>query len=115
MGSRAKSLDIGSTKPAEPEEPLLGELTQDRRARGGGGQVTRAGLEELAGNPANPRTEMGDLEELAESLRARGQLQPITVISRKAFVQIKPEHEHDIDPGVRWVVLYGNRRLAAAR
>ena len=115
MGSRAKSLDIGSTKPAEPEEPLLGELTQDRRARGGGGQVTRAGLEELAGNPANPRTEMGDLEELAESLRARGQLQPITVISRKAFVQIKPGHEHDIDPGARWVVLYGNRRLAAAR
>lgn len=114
MGSRTRSLNIGSTKPAEPEEPLLDELTQDRRSHGGG-QVTRAGVEELAANPANPRTEMGDLTELAESLRARGQLQPITVISRKVFVQIKSEHADDIDPEARWVVLYGNRRLAAAK
>jgi ParB family chromosome partitioning protein len=92
------------------------ESTQDRRLMGGAQVTVRARLEELAGNPDNGRDDLEeDLEELAESLRVRGQLQAVTVISREAFLKIKPQHTDRIGEEVRFVVLYGNRRLAAAR
>ena len=110
-----KKVRIGSSRSRPVDEaPLLEEMTQDRRRMGGTQVTVRAGLEELAGNPDNPREDLGDLEELAASMKARGQLQPVTVISREAFVKLKPEHEGAFDDKVRFVVLYGNRRLAAA-
>ena len=50
-------------------------------------------------DPDNPRDELPDIPELAESLKAVGMLQPI-VVRRAAG---------------RWVVVMGHRRLAAAR
>ena len=91
------------------------ESTQDRRLTGGSQVTVRAKVGELAGNPDNGREDLGDLEELAESFRVRGQLQAITVISREAFLKIKPEHTDKIGEEIRFVVLYGHRRLAAAR
>lgn len=63
-------------------------------------------LDHLHPHPDNPRKDLGDLEELAESIRKNGIMQNLTVI---------PEHE-DNDPN-KWEyrILIGHRRAAAAR
>jgi ParB family chromosome partitioning protein len=63
----------------------------------------------LVANPYNPRDSVGDLEELASI--ADFQLQPVVVVTRGAFQNIYP----DAGISARWVVIIGNRRLAAAQ
>ncbi|MGW0538089.1 ParB/RepB/Spo0J family partition protein [Streptomyces sp. NPDC003032] len=70
-------------------------------------------LTELAHNPFNPRDEYTDIEETAESLRVRGQIQPITVARRTAFLSAHPDQEEQIG-AAEYVVIDGNRRLKAA-
>lgn len=68
----------------------------------------------LAHNPFNPREELTEIEETAESLRTRGQIQPVTVARRAAFLQAHPGQE-EVLGDAEYVVVDGNRRLAAAR
>ncbi|MFE0790423.1 ParB/RepB/Spo0J family partition protein [Streptomyces mutabilis] len=70
-------------------------------------------LAELAHNPFNPRDEYTDIEETAESLRVRGQVQPVTVVRRIAFLRAHPDQEAQIG-SADYVVIDGNRRLKAA-
>lgn len=56
-------------------------------------------VDSLRPSPANARTDLGDLEELAASIRAVGLLQPLVV--------------HQVRGG--WQVVDGHRRLAAAK
>lgn len=82
----------------------------------------------IVGNPDNPRPEEDytdddpEFADLKASMREIGQLQPLAVVSRTVFEQAKPDAVakapartrkllHDAD----WVVVTGNRRLAAAR
>ncbi|MEU0852503.1 ParB/RepB/Spo0J family partition protein [Streptomyces flaveolus] len=70
-------------------------------------------LAELAHNPFNPRDEYTAIEETAESLRVRGQIQPVTVARRAAFLAAHPDQEEQIG-AAEYVVIDGNRRLMAA-
>lgn len=71
--------------------------------------VTRSvPLRDLIANPHNPRDSVGDLDELASI--AEFQLQPAVVVTRGAFEKLYPE----TSISARWVVVIGNRRLAAA-
>ena len=65
-------------------------------------------LRDLVANPHNPRDSVGDLDELASI--AEFQLQPVVVVTRAAFQNLYP----DTAVSARWVVIIGNRRLAAA-
>ncbi|OBB17051.1 peptide transporter [Mycolicibacterium setense] len=65
-------------------------------------------LRDLVGNPNNPRDSVGDLDEL-ESI-VEFQLQPVVAVSRSAYEKLYP----DVKIPARWVVIIGNRRLAAA-
>src|SRR5699024_3962828 len=67
-------------------------------------------------NPLNPRQFFDPTrrEELAASLRAVGQLQPATVMTRGAFLEIVPERAEDL-AAAEYVVLAGSSRLVAAR
>ncbi|MFB6807602.1 ParB/RepB/Spo0J family partition protein [Streptomyces sp. NPDC056387] len=71
-------------------------------------------LSDLAHNPFNPREELTDLEETAESLRDRGQIQPIAVVRAAAFLAVHGDQAEAIG-NAAYVVVDGNRRLAAAR
>lgn len=71
-------------------------------------------LSDLAHNPFNPREELTDVEETAESLRERGQLQPIAVVRTAAFLAVHADQAETIGDAA-YVVIDGNRRLAAAR
>ncbi|SRR6266568_3162405 len=75
---------------------------------------TTAPLGELAPNPDNPRDPQDlDVQELADTLRDHGQLQPATVVARDVFLSHYPHHA-DVIGDAPWVVINGNRRLAAA-
>ncbi|MFJ3880841.1 ParB/RepB/Spo0J family partition protein [Streptomyces sp. NPDC090077] len=70
-------------------------------------------VEGLAHNPFNPRVELRSIEELADSLASRGVIQPLTVVTRSAFLDAHPGQQ---ELGrAAFVVVDGNRRLAAAR
>ncbi|MEV5085752.1 ParB/RepB/Spo0J family partition protein [Streptomyces sp. NPDC056159] len=66
-------------------------------------------------NPDNPRSSLGDLTDLAGSLKTHGQKQAITVMNRDAYVKANPEREADLEPDTTHVVIDGSSRLAAAR
>ena len=80
------------------------------------------------GNPDNPRPEDDysdsdpEFRELKASMKEIGQLQPLAVVSRETFERAKPEAVAAASSKIRklirdadWVVVTGNRRLAAAR
>ncbi|GAA4659137.1 ParB/RepB/Spo0J family partition protein [Streptomyces chumphonensis] len=73
----------------------------------------KAPLKTLAPNPFNPRDELTDIEETAASLVERGQIQPVAVVHRTAFLSVHPGHEDGLGDA-EYVVIDGNRRLAAA-
>ncbi|WP_432158343.1 MULTISPECIES: ParB/RepB/Spo0J family partition protein [unclassified Streptomyces] len=66
-------------------------------------------------NPDNPRSTLGDLTDLAGSLKTHGQKQAITVMNRDAYVKANPQREADLEPDTTHVVVDGSSRLAAAR
>lgn len=76
---------------------------------------TTAPLPDVAHNPHNPREGYNDdaTRELAASMESLGQLQPATVVSRDVFLAHYPDDGERIGVA-RWVVIMGNRRLAAA-
>lgn len=78
------------------------------------GRPTSLRLGELQPNPDNPRYDSDDPEtiELAETMRSVGQLQPAIVVPRQDYLVCYPQAQLGPAP---WVVVIGNRRLAAAR
>ncbi|MEW2267680.1 ParB/RepB/Spo0J family partition protein [Streptomyces sp. NPDC047853] len=66
-------------------------------------------------NPDNPRSSLGDLTDLAGSLKTHGQKQAITVMNRDAYIKANPEREADLESDATYVVIDGSSRLAAAR
>ncbi|MGW2210763.1 ParB/RepB/Spo0J family partition protein [Streptomyces sp. NPDC001781] len=66
-------------------------------------------------NPDNPRTSLGDLSDLAGSLKTHGQKQAITVMNRDAYLAVNPDREGDLEADTTHVAIDGNSRLAAAR
>ncbi|MFE2053536.1 ParB/RepB/Spo0J family partition protein [Streptomyces sp. NPDC059459] len=72
-------------------------------------------LNRISPNPDNPRSTLGDLTDLAGSLRTHGQKQAITVMNRDAYLKVNPQSAEDLDPDATYVVIDGSSRLAAAR
>src|SRR5699024_5022316 len=70
-------------------------------------------LVELVGNPLNDRDDLGDIDGLAESIRARGLRQPVSVMVREHYLELYPDQEAKLGDA-SLVVVHGNRRLAAA-
>jgi ParB/RepB/Spo0J family partition protein len=74
---------------------------------------TNLPLDQLQGNPLNPRDgDDPEVAELADTLARVGQLQPAIVVSRDDYLARYPQQA--LGPQ-EWVVIVGNRRLAAAR
>ncbi|MFF7342092.1 ParB/RepB/Spo0J family partition protein [Streptomyces sp. NPDC008163] len=66
-------------------------------------------------NPDNPRSDLGDFTDLANSLRDHGQKTAISIMGRFAYLEGNPGREDDLEPGTKYVVIDGNSRLAASR
>ena len=66
-------------------------------------------VERLAHHPDNPRKDLGDLTDLAESIRVNGILQNLTVVFEDGFTDYDNPEAH------RYWVVIGNRRFEAAQ
>ncbi|RPF24755.1 ParB/RepB/Spo0J family partition protein [Streptomyces sp. TLI_185] len=76
---------------------------------------TELPVQRVSLNPDNPRSSLGDLTDLAGSLKTHGQKQAITVMNRDAYIKANPQREADLEPDTTHVVVDGSSRLAAAR
>lgn len=76
---------------------------------------TELPVNRISPNPDNPRSALGDLTDLAGSLKTHGQKQAITVMNRDAYIRANPQSEANLDPDTTHVVVDGSSRLAAAR
>lgn len=72
------------------------------------GRMVWLDVEDLKAHPNNPRKDLGDLEELTDSVQANGILQNLTVVPN-----VKQEGSAEWTDGYR--VIIGHRRLAAAK
>ncbi len=97
-------------------------------------KITMIPVAELHPHPDNPRKDVGDVTELAESIRANGILQNLTVvpghyITREEWAEVSARYKEAHDPERRealrnlmnskwaadgYTVIIGHRRLAAA-
>ncbi|WP_331733640.1 ParB/RepB/Spo0J family partition protein (plasmid) [Streptomyces sp. NBC_00080] len=76
---------------------------------------TELPVHRISPNPDNPRSSLGDLTDLAGSLRTHGQKQAITVMNRDAYIKANPDRAADLEHDITHVVIDGSSRLAAAR
>jgi ParB/RepB/Spo0J family partition protein len=71
-------------------------------------------LARLAAHPANPRKDLGDLDELAASIRAQGLFEPPLVLTATAYAAAGGQEGYP-GAGLTHVIVMGHRRAAAAR
>lgn len=76
--------------------------------------IVTAGLRQVAPNPDNPRSQLGDLTEMAETIATSGLIQPLVVMTAEAWRESNPNRDAEVDADARWVILAGHRRRAAA-
>ena len=115
--AKKRTFSVGSSLGDDAGGSLLDEMIQDPWSQDSTVDMSAtfsAPLAHVAPNPANPRTELGDISELTESMREKGQLQSGLVASRERFAETHPHHADAFGPEVRWVVIAGSRRRAAA-
>nr|WP_231126460.1 ParB/RepB/Spo0J family partition protein [Motilibacter aurantiacus] len=70
-------------------------------------------MSDIAENPDNPRSAVGDVTELAASIRESGVQQPVTLVPTAAWVATHPDHAAAM-AGRSYVVVMGHRRRAAS-
>lgn len=89
-------------------------------AAGSAHRVLQLPVNEIAPHPFNaaersqPQPDDPKWEELLASVRANGVRLPLLAVGREAFVAARPEAGSSIDPGYRYVLIYGHRRRVAA-
>jgi ParB/RepB/Spo0J family partition protein len=70
-------------------------------------------LAALAAHPENPRTDLGDLTELAASIAAQGLFEPLVVVTVAAYAREGGQRGYP-GPAFTHVIVMGHRRAAAA-
>lgn len=110
----ASSSFAAAARPRSERRQMIANATGEATPATPAGPPRTVPVSNLAHNPFNPRTELGDLQETADSLLEKGQIQPLTIITRQAFLQAHPDQATALGTAT-FVVLDGNRRLAAAR
>lgn len=111
MGSAAASALLRPAASTSPTRSLVSALsTSNGDAEAGSLQTVQ--LDEVAAHPDNPRESLGDLEELAASIRSLGLRQPIVVVPVDKF--LSTNRQLTVPSTAKWVILAGHRRRAAA-
>lgn len=92
------------------DEALLASLGDDDDDDAADGGLVYIPIEQLYPHPDNPRKDLGDLTELADSIKVNGVLQNLTVVPRTVTGEITGETWQK-----GYTVVIGHRRLAAAK
>lgn len=80
-------------------------------------EITYIPVDQLREHPLNPRKDLGDLTELAESIKGNGILQNLTVVPIACVPKLTGREYgvESVDDNDLYVVVIGHRRLAAAK
>lgn len=115
--SKASSLGTGSSfRQAQSISPRRAAIDAATSAPTDGALPTvKLPVSLISLNPLNPRSSLGDLTDLAKSLRDHGQKTAISIMSRLAYLEANPELAEELEKGTKYVAIDGNSRLAAAR
>jgi ParB/RepB/Spo0J family partition protein len=111
MGSAAASALLRPAASTRPSQSLVSALSASA-SDGEAGSLQTVLLDEVAAHPDNPRESLGDLDELAASIKSLGLRQPIVVVPADRF--LTANRQLTIPPTAKWVILAGHRRRAAA-
>lgn len=111
LASLAGSVGDNSSVDSTPAPPAANNSARDETYIDGQ-LITDVPIDELIGNPRNPRRRIGDLSDLATI--AERQLQPGVAVTKTTWLKIFPADEKLIGTA-RYIVVNGNRRLAASR
>lgn len=76
-------------------------------------QIVYISVDKISGHPDNPRKDLGDLEELAESIKVKGIMQNLTVVPWFSSITYAPADNGGMDG--YYIVVIGHRRLSAAK
>lgn len=77
--------------------------------------IQNIAISKLHNHPKNPRKDLGDLTELAESIKANGVLQNLTIVPWFCFETGVGADDPKKQEEMGYFVVIGNRRLAAAK
>ncbi|MEV7581650.1 ParB/RepB/Spo0J family partition protein [Streptomyces erythrochromogenes] len=115
--SKASALGMGSSfRQAQSISPRRAAIDAATSAPTVGALPTvKLPVSLISLNPLNPRSSLGDLTDLANSLRDHKQKNAISIMSRLAYLEAHPEMEEELEKGTKYVAIDGNSRLAAAR
>ncbi|MFD3539600.1 ParB/RepB/Spo0J family partition protein [Streptomyces sp. NPDC058662] len=115
--SKASALGTGSSfRQAQSISPRRAAIDAATSAPTDGALPTvKLPVSLISLNPLNPRSSLGDLTDLAKSLRDHGQKTAISIMSRLAYLEANPELAEELEKGTKYVAIDGNSRLAAAR
>lgn len=69
-------------------------------------------ITELHPHPDNPRKDVGDVTELAESIKSKGVMQNLTVVRGRHYID---NNEPCYNPNEGFTVIIGHRRMAASK
>ncbi|MFE7778518.1 ParB/RepB/Spo0J family partition protein [Streptomyces sp. NPDC057445] len=117
MSSKASALGTGSSfQAAQSISPRRAAINAATKApTEGAPPPVELPVSLISLNPANPRSKLGDLTDLAGSLRDHGQKTAISIMSRFSYLEANPDREDELEDGTKYVAIDGNSRLAAAR
>ena len=87
--------ELETAKMREIEETMIEDIENT-------GELVMLPVDSLYPHPDNPRKKLGDLKELAESIKAKGIMQNLTVVPKK-------------DDYGKYTIIIGHRRHAAAK
>ena len=111
LASLAGSVGDNSSVDSTPTPPSTNS-SADADTYVDGQLMTDVPLDELIGNPRNPRRRIGDLSDLSTIVER--QLQPGVAVTKTTWLKIFPADEKLIG-AARYIVVNGNRRLAASK
>lgn len=80
-------------------------------------EIVMINVNNIYPHPDNPRKDVGDVTELAESIKKQGVMQNLTIIPLSALTE-EPEEQPDAETeslSSDFHVIIGHRRLAAAK
>lgn len=106
-------VSFGTARPVSARRAAIAAVTSAPTI--GAGQPTELPIHLISHNPDNPRESIGDVSALADTIREIGLVQSITVATVDAYLKTRPHRAGELAPGADYVVVDGNRRLAATQ
>ncbi|GAB2606953.1 ParB/RepB/Spo0J family partition protein [Streptomyces capparidis] len=116
MSNKAAQLGAGSfgqARPVSARRAAIGAATGVRTE--GVPDPTELPVAIISQNPDNPRDHLRDLQDITQSIEELGVINAITVARVDAYLRERPDRAGDLDPGAKYVVVDGHRRLEGSR